>query len=534
MVQQCDVLIVGAGPVGLMLAILLKKQRIACRIIDKMVIRQGYCKALGIQPRSLEIWDDAGILNPILNEGLCFKETRIFQDGKEIHSNLITLPELPFGFLSIPQYKLEDILVREAQELGLDIEQGIELLHFDQTDEEVIVELRDNNTGTEDKIRFRYLIGCDGAHSTTRKRLNLTFEGGKFPQTFMLADVRVHWEFPHQTNYRFNYKDGDFENTVVLVPYRGDRRFRISTTVPESLMNEITDGKPTLEQFATVLKKAIPGEVKLDDLRWSSMYQISHRIVNQYFSGRVFLAGDSAHIHPPIGGQGLNTGIQDAYNLAWKLALVLKNKAQATLLESYHEERRPVGLDVVNRTHERMLNKTVDMSDAHYALLLNSQTLINYRTSALSISDALSAEDWSTMPGDRAPDVPGLKRDVMNFTIRLFEILRGNQFNLFLYLDNTMPGHERDTILTDCEDLQNDLGNLATIYLIAPADFSLSENSSLTLVSDLENHFKTAYNAKAGRVYLVRPDNYIAYQSDQPSRQKILQYFKEIAIRVNG
>lgn len=530
MVLPCKILVVGAGPVGLMLAILLKKQGISCRIIDKMSTRQGYCKALGIQPRSLEIWDDVGILNPILNEGLCFKESRTFQDGIEIHSTPITLPELPFGFLSIPQFKLEDTLVKQAQELGLEIEQGIELLHFEQSDHEIVAELRDNNTGTEDKLRCNYLVGCDGAHSLTRKLLNLSFEGGKFPQTFMLADVRVHWEFAHQTTYRFNYSHGHFDNTVIFVPYRGNNRFRISTTVPEYLMAEIKDGKPTLEQFNLILKKAVPVDITLDDLRWSSMYQISHRIVNHYSSGRVFLAGDAAHIHPPIGGQGLNTGIQDVYNLAWKLALVLKNQAEATLLESYHEERYPVGLDVVNRTHERMLNKTLDMTDAHYSLLLNSQTLINYRTSSLSKAEALPSEDWATMPGDRAPDVCMLKRDITNFTTRLFEILRGNQFNLFVYMDNTLPSTKRDAVLEESEKLRHSLGLLANIYLIAPADFTLSENSSLTLVSDLENNFQAAYKAHARNVYLIRPDNYIAYQSDQLNCQEIQNYFKDIGI----
>lgn len=528
--QRSEIIVVGAGPVGLMLAILLKQQGITCRIIDKMSTRQGYCKALGIQPRSLEVWDDAGILTPILNEGLCFKETRIFQDGKEIHSNLITLPELPFGFLSIPQFKLEDILVQEAKKLGVDIEQGIELLSFEQADNGVVAELHDNNSGLTEKSRFSYLVGCDGAHSVTRKQLNLSFDGGKFPQTFMLADVRVHWEFAHQTNYRFNYQHDNTDNTVVFVPYRGDRRFRISTAVPESLLNQIKDNKPSLEDFNEILKKAVPVAVELDDLRWSSMYQISHRIVNQYSSGQVFLAGDAAHIHPPIGGQGLNTGVQDVYNLAWKLGLVLNNKATARLLETYHEERHPVGLDVVNRTHERMLNKTIDMSDAHYAMLLNSQTLINYRASSLAQDSSLVAEDWSTMPGDRAPDVAMLKRDIMNFTVRLFDILRGNQFNLFIYMDNTISSKERDSTLIESENLQQSLRGLAQIYLIAPADFESSENSSLIVLSDLENCFKSTYNAKTGRVYLIRPDNYIAYQSDKFNGSKLLQYFKEIDI----
>ncbi|CDZ77409.1 Pentachlorophenol 4-monooxygenase [Legionella massiliensis] len=522
--QEVKVLIVGAGPVGLMLAYLLRRQGIACRIIDKLISRQGYCKALGIQPRSLELWDDVGLLNPIINEGLCFKETRVFQNGQEVHSSLIELPELPFGFLSIPQFKLEDILVNELQEQGVVIEQGIELLSFEQNEQAVHAVLHNNKTNTEEKIHLSYLVGCDGAHSITRKLLNLSFEGGKLPQHFMLADVQVNWELPHQTNYRFNYNDGDFENTVVFVPYRGDRRFRISTTVPEHLLAKIKDGKPTLAQFNEVLKKAVPVALTLDDLRWSSMYQISHRIVNLYASGRVFLAGDAAHIHPPVGGQGLNTGIQDVYNLAWKLALVLKKRAKPELLNSYHEERHPVGMDVVNRTHERMVAKDLGTSDAHYALLVNSQTLINYRNSSLSKGEL---QDKSCQAGDRAPDVAMLKRDISNFTLRLFELLRGPKFKLLIYADSSMVNNELET----CEKLRESLAVLADSYLIAPRDFSLSENSSLTLLSDLDDNFKKIYQAKSGSVYLIRPDNYIAYQSDRLDELGLLDYLKRVGLQ---
>lgn len=520
MAQKCDVLIIGAGPVGLMLALLLRKQGICCRIIDKMVVRQGYCKALGIQPRTLEVWDDIGIINPVVNQGLCFKETRIFQDGKEIHANQVSLPELPFGFMSLPQFKLEDILVNEVQELGIVVEQGMELSSFDQSAQAVTAVVKNNHTGDNETIHSRYLVGCDGAHSLVRKLLGIDFGGGKFPQHFMLADVRVSWDYEHPVTYRFVYHDEDFENTVVFVPYRGDRRFRISTTVPDSMLADIIDGKPTLEQFANILEKAVPVPVILDELHWSSMYQISHRIVNQYSSGRVFLAGDAAHIHPPVGGQGLNTGIQDVYNLAWKMALVLKGKARTGFLDSYHEERYPVGLDVVHRTHERMQAKQQAESDAHYALLVNSQTLINYQTSSLSKGQFLS--DKACKPGDRAPDVSRLQRDIFNFPVRLFEILRGHKFNLLIYTDS-------ETVLGVVERLQRLLCNLVEICVIAPQAFQ-PENSSLTVLSDLDNNFKTIYQMRPGNVCLIRPDNYIAWCSEQLNERDLITYFQEIGL----
>ena len=528
MAQECDVLIAGAGPVGLMLALLLRKQGIHCRIIDKMIERQGYCKALGIQPRTLEIWDDIGIINPVINEGLCFKESRIFQDGKEIHSNQIELPELPFGFLSLPQFKLEDILVNEVQELGLVVEQGIELISFEQTDNSIAAILKNNKTGTLDKVHLKYLIGCDGAHSQTRKLLDIKFEGGKLSQYFMLADVRVDWVYAHPVTYRFAYNHDGFENTVVFVPYRSDRRFRISTTVPESMLAEIKDGKPTLEQFSSILEQAVPVKVKIDDLHWSSMYQISHRIVNQYASGRIFLAGDAAHIHPPVGGQGMNTGFQDVYNLAWKLALVLKNRAKATLLDTYHEERYPVGLDVVNRTHKQMMAKNTAVSDAHYALLVNSQTLINYQNSSLTKGQSSSLD--SCKPGDRAPDVSMLKRDIFNFPIRLFEILRGHKFNLLLYVDSSMDKPHLDDLLDAGQKLQNHFSFLLETYLIGSPEFQLTENTTLTLLSDLDNNFKSIYKMKPGNACFIRPDNYIAYRCDMLNEQNLIRYLQEIGV----
>ena len=515
MAQECDVLVVGAGPVGLMLALMLRKQGIACRIIDKMSVRQGYCKALGIQPRTLEVWDDMGIINPMINQGLCFKENRVFQDGKEIHANPISLPELPFGFLSLPQFKLEEILVNEVQELGIVVEQGVELVSFEQSENTVAVVLKNNHTGDSETVHFSYLIACDGAHSQVRKLLGIDFEGGKFPQYFMLADVRVTWDYEHPVTYRFGYHDDSFENTVVFVPYRGDRRFRISTTVPESMLADIIDGKPTMKQFATILEKAVPVTVKLDDLRWSSMYQISHRIVNQYSLGRVFLAGDAAHIHPPVGGQGLNTGIQDVYNLAWKIALVLKGRAKTELLDSYHEERHPVGLDVVHRTHERMQAKHHADSDAHYALLVNSQTLINYQDSSLSKGQVLS--DKACKPGDRAPDVSMLKRDIFNFPVRLFDVLRGHKFNLLVYTDS-------EAVLGVAESLQHKLGVFMETSLIAPQGFQ-PENTTLPLLTDLDNNFKATYQMKPGNACLVRPDNYIAWCSEQLNEQDLIAWF---------
>ena len=289
------------------------------------------------------------------------------------------------------------------------------------------------------------------------------------------------WSYDFESVYRFTYPEKDGENTLVFIPYRDKKRFRISTTVPESILGTI-DEMPSIELFQSLVDQAVPVATNLSNLRWSSKYRISHRIVDRYSDGRVFLTGDAAHIHPPIGGQGMNTGFQDAYNLGWKLAMVLKSYSKVDLLDSYHEEY-PIGLEVVNRTHQRLLEAKKDKFDvARQSLLLDSQVLVNYRQSSLT---HFSSEDGSLQPGDRADDVPGLRMEGLAYDLRLFQLLRRSTFKLLVYLDQN-PGEE---LLLSLEQLDRRYPYLQCL-VIANNSIQRPDACLLTWIKDNQERIK--------------------------------------------
>lgn len=273
----------------------------------------------------------------------------------------LALPaDVPFGFIGLPQYETERILTEHLASLGTRVERGIGLVSFEQDEGGVVATVSGDGGGT---IRSQYLAGCDGAHSVVRKGLGLTFEGGAFAEQYMLGDVEVDWSLPRGYNIRSvrRTEDGP-DDVLVCIPLPGRRRYRMSMLVPAELSNtgasagdNIRHGfesgpTPQLGHIQAVLDRLAPEPARASNLRWSSVFRISHRIVDSYGRGRVFVAGDAAHIHPPTGAQGMNTGIQDAHNLAWKLALAVSGVAAPDLMDSYDLERRPIGEEVVGRT----------------------------------------------------------------------------------------------------------------------------------------------------------------------------------------
>jgi pentachlorophenol monooxygenase len=299
------------------------------------------------------------------------------------------LPDVPFGFIGIPQYETERILRDRLTSLGTQVERDVRLVGFEQDDEGVTATLE--GPDGEETVRTAYLVGADGAHSVVRKTLGLSFEGGAFADQYMLGDVEVDWSLPPGLAVRSTHtlEDGTVDG-LVAIPLKGDGRYRMSMLVPSHLSTAAGGGDgidhgfgsgatPTLEDIQVVIDRLAPEPATARNLRWSSVFRISHRIVDRYSVGRVFVAGDAAHIHPPTGAQGMNTGIQDAHNLAWKLALAVSGKASATLLDSYDAERRPVGEEVVGRTVVSAREGIgADSNDPTFVIRREGQLLIDY------------------------------------------------------------------------------------------------------------------------------------------------------------
>ncbi|MFT8897042.1 MAG: FAD-dependent monooxygenase [Acetobacter sp.] len=332
------VLVTGAGPVGLIMAAELARYGVPVRIIDKSPARTSQSRALAIWPRTLELLDAAGYADAFVADGLHAKAV-------SIHVGNRTLARIPFGtiassfnyLLMIPQSETERLLEDHLRTFGITVERGTELRDFADKDAGVSCTLM-HGEGKTEALEAGWLIGCDGAHSFVRNRLGLTFEGETLPTGFVLADVHVTGLaiLPDEPAI-FWHPDG----AVMFFPISRSR-YRIIADLGSAPLHT-----PSLKEMQTIVDRRGPGGIILSDPVWLSDFGVNERIVRDYRKGHVFLAGDAAHIHSPAGGQGMNVGMQDAFNLAWKLALVERQKARPSLLDSYNIERSRVARQIL-------------------------------------------------------------------------------------------------------------------------------------------------------------------------------------------
>ena len=534
-----EVLVVGAGPVGLTMAAELARHGIRCRIIDALAKPLPYCRAIGVTPRTLEIWEDMGIARQMIDRGIWLRGMRIVMKGLPHHDMLAEPLDLPYGELGLPQYDTEEILTRHLNQFGIAVERGISLRAIARNDQEVRVTLA-HADGTQEEATFQYLVGCDGAHSAVRRQLGMTFEGDAFPYVFMLGDVHIDWDLPRGIAMRaIQFVEDDAPKMFIAIPLPERGRYRVSMRAPEELTTQGgTDHgiqselpSPGLEHLQAVADDLVPDSPRLTDLRWSSIFRISMRLASHYQMGRCFIAGDAAHIHPPTGGQGMNTGIQDAYNLAWKMALVLKNAAPPELLDSYEAERRPVGFEVVQRTRaatEAMANK---QAPAPENPLVNTQTLISYRDSAWIRDDG--DKTASLQAGDRVPDCGNLHRDNINFPWRLFEIVKGTEHVLLVHSPADDLGDEPLRLEQFTNKLQSSVGNCLRVVMIVGPDTKAVEPAGLSVYRDVNAEFANAFTTHPA-TYLIRPDGHIAWRGKSWSDTGLKEYLGKVFTGIDG
>ena len=334
-----DILIVGAGPVGLFLANECARRGLRYQIVEARATQSEHSKALAIFPRTMEIFDMAGLVAPFVSAANRVTSLAVSSHGQTIARMPFTPEETPYSYVAmVPQNETEAMLASALAQKGGKVAYETAFVSARQSGDRVHAVLE--HGGAQQQVSAAFVVGCDGAHSTVRHLLGLPFEGAAYPYLFMLADIEHNHAFPADELLLCPHEKGP----LAIFPI-SEERCRIVATIP------MAEGEaPSLALTQRLLDERIPVGIKARSLYWSSYFNIHHRHVPRLRDGRIFLAGDAAHIHSPFGGQGMNTGLHDAWNLIWKLDLYLRGFGNEALLDSYSEERLPVIKQVVALT----------------------------------------------------------------------------------------------------------------------------------------------------------------------------------------
>jgi len=503
-VTSFDVIIVGAGPVGLMLANQLQRRQVNYCLLEARDSRQYWCKAMGVSPRSLEIFDQMGLIDPVLQRGLFLTAVNVVVKGQVQKRIEIPQGAYPYGNMALSQFDTEEILEAALVSHGGRIEWRTQVTAIRRLHQHVEVDIQ--TPTTTQTLIAHWLVGCDGAHSLVRKSQDIAFEGGSYEQQFLLGDVEIGWDRPHSEVWRFinQSPEGQFQNLIMAVPIPGNpRRYRLSLAVPSE-----TEERDPLSLLQELAAPALPPGTPIENLRWGSFYRISHRLASHYRKGRVFLAGDAAHIHPPTGGLGMNTGLQDAHNLGWKLASVCRGEALESLLDSYEAERLPVGQQVVELTSSRMddLYRRHER-DPQQEERANTQLYVDYCQGPLAHGQ-VPPGDCGAQPGQRLDCLPGLTHPYLNRQARLIDLLRNGEFHLFGY---GCGGNWTDfSQLTD--KLRHYFGHQLHSWALLSDPQHIPPNVENTaFLIDSQGLVPTTWGAGPGAL-LVRPDGFVAWR----------------------
>jgi 2-polyprenyl-6-methoxyphenol hydroxylase-like FAD-dependent oxidoreductase len=527
------VLIVGAGPVGLTLALALRRLGVASRIIDAGTgpTPEGESRALGVQARTMEVFEALEVSRPLLDRGQPIlgaiaswgRRPRFDMDLESLAS------ETAFPLiLSVPQGVTERILIDRLGSLGGQVEWETSLTDLRQGEGGVLATISPPE-GEPTEERFAWLVGCDGARSTVRERLGLRFEGASYPERFLLADVTLDWSMHHDRAHLMIAPEG----LIPAIPLPGARSWRLIDTT-----DRLDSDEPAaiVERFARLLRDHAPDlRARLIDAHWTSSFRVHRRAVDRLRVGRCFVAGDAAHIHSPVGGQGMNTGVQDAFNLAWKLALVVSGQASESLLDTYDAERRPVAEAVLaatdratrlitlrnplaRRVRNLAVSFLVTLPSVRRRLARGVAELgISYRGGPLSVDGPA----W-IRGGDRLPDVR------LDSSSRLHDLTRGPWFTL-LVLTGTrpLPDAAWDELRACLDQVSRRFEGLVAPIVIVGSD-PLAGGFAQAPIDDREGRLHRRLGVSEPEHLLIRPDGYVGERARSLDPARIVGYLQSV------
>jgi 2-polyprenyl-6-methoxyphenol hydroxylase-like FAD-dependent oxidoreductase len=540
--KSCDVLIVGAGPVGMTLALELERFGLSCRIVDKTSAPTDKSKALVVWPRTLELFDRASIAEDLVAAGFWAKGATMYGNGKRlVHVNIHrhdTAFPLP---LMIPQNETERVLNESLRGRGVRVEREVELVELklpqdggrkaEGGNEEQIISTLRHADGREEVVTSSWLAGCDGAHSTVRKQLRIPFAGEFEPNDWMLADVHADGPIAPDEISAYWHSQG----VLIFFPM-SPGRFRVIADLGKAPGTD-KPADPTLDNVQTLVDNRGPAGIRVHDPIWLSGFRIHERKVNEYQKGRAFLCGDAAHIHSPAGGQGMNTGMQDAFNLAWKLALVHKGQAKPSLLASYTQERSAVG-DMVLRdaglfTRVAMIrNPVLQFMRNHMMALAGklsavqeraiaqlTEMAVHYPDSPLTADDPGDAWRGDVRSGDRLPDAE-LQDTATGKTVRLLKSIGGSEHTVLVIVDEEAePGSRKpeDTVADHAAALVDEFSGLLKLVVVSPAAADSTGNAAAKTLIDSQGQLRDRLGVRGAAIALVRPDGYISFRGHRQS-----------------
>jgi 2-polyprenyl-6-methoxyphenol hydroxylase-like FAD-dependent oxidoreductase len=524
--QHTSVLIVGAGPSGLMMAAQLLRNGVQPIIIDIKPGPTNQSKALAVQARSLEIYRQLGVIDKIINEGKQAGGLSFNMGGEQLAA--LSLKDMgdaetlfPF-ILLYQQSKNERLLLDYLTQACCPVYWETSLVSLKQNKDNVEVTLQ--NGDTTHNLTCNYVIGADGAHSVVRKQSGISFTGDTYQHKFFLADVKLASSMSSDVLTLFMEKNG----FAGFFPMPEERSFRIVASLPDGLENKedlnIEDVLPDLEATTA-------SALKIEQVNWFTIYKLHHRMAEKFSDGRCFLIGDAAHIHSPVGGQGMNTGLQDAYNLGWKLAAVINGQIRETILISYAIERMPVAKDLLNTT-DRIFNQITSRSwlsglFKRYIMpnVLNlvwkneklrrfffkrvSQTGINYRDSKINLQLG-HAHATNIKAGDRLP------------YLEIFDEKKKVKTDIHTWCSK--PGF---TLIT-LGDIKE--GFLFTLAKWITQDYQGGINFFHLPPSNTNWHIFDTFEVKAGmrKALIIRPDMHIGYINDIVDIEMMNNYLRNV------
>jgi len=525
--ELVDVLVVGAGPTGLALAAELAAFGVRARLIDRGLDRVHESRALAIQPRTLEVLAGLGVTDELIAGG-----NRAVQLRMHVPGRVVTVPMFDLGLedtaypflLFLSQAETERVLGESLAAAGVPVERGVELAGLSNAADAATATLR-HRDGREEVVSARYVAGCDGGHSSVRRLAGISFEGSSYPQTFVLADTEADGVEPGAAHV-FASETG----MLFFFPLITPATWRLLAMRPPADRTP-PDTPVVLDEVQALASTYTGGTVRLHDPVWMTNFRLHHRAAARYRAGRVFLAGDAAHVHSPAGAQGMNTGIQDAVNLGWKLAQILRGVADPALLDTYEAERAPIGRMVLRFTDRAFTIATSTQPIVRlartraapiviplalkaraaraYAFRAVSQLDIRYRRSRLSL-DGPNPPRQGPKAGDRLPDASIARHGQPG---RLHRALAAAGWHLLLC------GPPDAWPAQTMTQLQERYPSLVTVHHL-----TMQNTPGALHDPDGQALRRLGLTARDTAQYLVRPDGHVGYRAGGTDAAQLARY----------